>query len=73
MRLSRRLGWVYLCFAPAYGGFGIFLLVSSRGGDQAEGAFLVVNACCATALAIGTAVISPRRARRRAESLLAGA
>jgi hypothetical protein len=70
LRLSRRLGWFLLAFAPAYAGFGLFLLVSGTGKEQNQGALFVFNACCAAALAIGTAIIGPRRTRRRAETIL---
>jgi hypothetical protein len=72
LRLSRRMGWVWLCLAPAYGGFGVFLLVSGPSGDQTQGVLFVANACLATAAATGTAILGPRRVRRRAESLLDG-
>jgi hypothetical protein len=73
LRRSRRIGWIFLALAPAYAGFGIFLLVNGDDGGQTQGALFVFNACCATALALGNAVIGPRRACRRATQILSGA
>jgi hypothetical protein len=70
LRRSRRMGLVQLGMTAVYAGGGILVLAAGRGGDQALGVILLLDAGFAGITGVSIAVLGPRRTRRNAERVL---
>jgi len=70
LRGRRWVGWLLLGLCVAYAAFGIFALVTDRGGDQTMGVFALVYAFFGGVNTLVINVLTPRGRRRNAERVL---
>jgi hypothetical protein len=70
-RVPRPLGWILLLLAVAYTAFGVVILASGHGKSQAQGVINTIGGGADIAVVVATVLLTPRRARRRAERVLA--
>jgi hypothetical protein len=70
-RVPRPLGWILLLLAVAYTAFGVVILASGHGKSQAQGVINTIWGGADIAVVVATVLLAPRRARRRAERVLA--